>query len=72
MYEFKTEHCILESCHVPQVPEHLIPTDDNSCAAAGLPLTFKLAVGAQVMLRRNIMCEDGLMKWVRGVIGGFK
>ena len=52
------------------VPEHLIPTDENSCA--GLPRTLKLAVGAQVMLRRNIMCEDGLVNGVRGVIVGFK
>ena len=33
---------------------------------------LKLAVGAQVMLRRNIMCEDGLVNGVRGVIVGFK
>jgi len=76
VYEFKAQHCILESRHLPQgvtsrtVPEHLIPTDDNSCA--GLPHSLKLAVGAQVMLRRNIMCEDGLVNGVRGVIVGFK
>ena len=38
------------------VPERLIPPDDNDCA--GLPRSVKLAVGAQVMLRRNILCED--------------
>ena len=67
---------ILESQHLPHgvtsrnVPEHLIPTDDNNCA--GLPCSLKLAVGAEVMLRRNIMCEDGLVNGVRGVVMGFK
>ena len=65
VYEFKAEHVILESRSLPHgvtsrdVPERLIPKDDNNCA--GLPHTLKLAAGAQVMLRRNIMCEDGLV-----------
>ena len=52
MYKFKAEHVILESHSHPHgvtsrdVPEQLIPKDDNNCA--GLP-------EAQVMLRRNIM-----------------
>ena len=76
MYEFKAEHIILESRHLPHgvtsrdVPEQLIPKDDNNCA--GLPHSLKLAVGAQVMLRRNIMCEDGLVNGARGVIVGFR
>ena len=76
MYEFKAEHVILESRSLPHgvtsrnVPERLIPKDDNNCA--GLPHTLKLAVGAQVMLRRNIMCEDGLVNGARGEIVGFK
>ena len=76
VYEFKAEHIILESRYLPHsvtsrdVPEQLIPKDDNSCA--GLPHSLKLAVGAQVMLRRNIMCEDGLVNGARGVIVGFK
>ena len=75
VYEFKAEHIILESQRLPHgvtsrdVPEHLIPKDDNNCA--GLPHTLKLAVGAQVMLRRNIMCEDGLVNGARGEIVGF-
>ena len=75
VYEFKAEHIILESQRLPHgvtsrdVPEHLIPKDDNNCA--GLPSTLKLAVGAQVMLRRNIMCEDGLVNGARGEIVGF-
>ena len=75
MYEFKAQHCILEFRHLPQgvtsrtVPEHFIATNDNSCA--GLPCSLKLAVGAQVMLRRNIMCEYGLVNGVCGVIVGF-
>ena len=58
VYNFKAEHVILESRSLPygvasrDVPERLIPKDDNNCA--GLPHTLKLAVGAQVMLRRNI------------------
>ena len=48
----------------------LIPNDDNNCA--GLPYSLKLVVGAQVMLRRNIMCEDGLVNGVRGLAMGFK
>ena len=76
MYEFNAEHVILESRYLPHgvtsrdVPERLIPKNDNNCA--GLPHTLKLAVGAQVMLRRNIMCEDGLVNGARGVIVGFK
>ena len=76
VYEFKAEHVILESRSLPHgvtsrdVPERLIPKDDNNCA--GLPHTLKLAVGAQVMLRRNIMCEDGLVNGARGEIVGFK
>ena len=76
VYEFKAEHVILESRHLPQgvtsrdVPEQLIHKDDNNCA--GLPHILKLEVGAQVMLRRNIMCEDGLVNGARGEIVGFK
>ena len=76
VYEFKAEHVILESRHLPHgvtsrnVPEHLIPKDDNICA--GLPHTLKLALGAQVMLRRNIMCEDDLVNGTCGMIVGFK
>ena len=76
VYEFKAERVILESRYLPHgvtsqdVPEHLIPKDDNNCA--GLPHTLKLAQGAQVMLRRNIMCEDGLVNGAHGEIVGFK
>ena len=71
VYEFKAEHVVLKSRHLPQgvtsrdVPERLIPKDDNNCA--GLPHTLN-----QVMLRRNIMCEDGLVNGARGKIVGFK
>ena len=47
VYEFKAEHVILESHYLPHsvtsldVPEHLIPKDDNNCA--GLPHTLKVA-----------------------------
>ena len=52
----------LESCSLPHgvtsqdVPERLIPKDDNN--RARLPHTLKLAVRALVMLRRNIMCDE--------------
>ena len=43
--------------------------DDNDCA--GLPRSLKLAVGAQVILRRNILGEDGLVNGARGIMVGF-
>ena len=76
VYKFKAKHAILESCSLPHgvtprdVPERLIPKDDNNCA--GLPHTLKMAMGAKVMLRRNIMCEDGLVSCTRGEVVGFK
>ena len=66
--EFKAEHIILESCYLPHGVT--ISKDDKNCA--GLPHTLKLAVGAQVMLRRNIMCEDGLVNGACGKIARFK
>ena len=45
VYEFKAEHVILESRYVPHgvtsrdVPEHLIPKDDNNC------VHFKIGTG---------------------------
>ena len=57
VFEFKGEHSIVDSDSARQsygvvqhvdVPERLIPPDDNDCA--GLPRSVKLAVGAQVML----------------------
>ena len=76
VYEFSADHSILESPKQAvgvvshnSVPEALIPPDDNDCA--GLARTVKLAVGAQVMLRRNIMCEDGLVNGPRGVVVKF-
>ena len=78
VFEFKGEHSIVDSDSARQsygvvqhvdVPERLIPPDDNDCA--GLPRSVKLAVGAQVMLRRNILCEDGLVNGARGIVVGF-
>ena len=60
VFEFKGEHSIVDSDSARQsygvvqhvdVPERLIPPDDNDCA--GLPRSVKLAVGAQVMLRKT-------------------
>ena len=78
MFEFKGEHSIVDSDSARQsygviqhvdVPERLIPPNDNDCA--GLPRSVKLAVGAQVMLRRYILCEDGLVNGAHGIVVGF-
>ena len=76
VYKFEAEHSIVESRRQAigvvshsTVPEALIPKDDRDCA--GLPRTISLAVGAQVMLRRNIVCEEGLVNGARGVVVGF-
>ena len=53
-----------------EVPERLIPQDDKECAV--LPRCLKLAVGARVMLQRNINCGDGFVNGARGQIVGFK
>ena len=74
VFEFKGEHSIVDSNSARQsygvvVSETLIPPDDNDCA--GLPRSLKLTVGAQVMLRRNILCEDGIVNGARGIVVGF-
>ena len=77
IYSIDAEHAILESrgqiyanIEYNEVPKHLIPKDDKDCAA--LPRILKLAVGARVMLQRNINCGDGLVNGARGTIVGFK
>ena len=46
-----------------------MPSSDRD--RAGLQRRVKLAVGAQVMLRCNIICEEGLVNGARGIIVGF-
>ena len=76
VYKFEAEHAILESARQAigvvshsAVSEALIPKNDRDCA--GLPRTVSLAVGAQVMLRRNIVCEEGLVNGARSIVVGF-
>ena len=71
LYTFEAEHAILQSrgqfyasVQYNEVPERLIPQDDKECAA--LPHRLKLAVGARVMLDRNINCGDRLVNGARG------
>uniref|UniRef100_A0A1X7V8L8 ATP-dependent DNA helicase n=1 Tax=Amphimedon queenslandica TaxID=400682 RepID=A0A1X7V8L8_AMPQE len=76
IYEFDAEHSIVEpTTLIPgvvsheEVPESLIPFNDRDCA--GLSRKVKLAIEAQVMLQRNIICEEGLVNGARGIIVGF-
>jgi len=74
VYELKDEHAIPESRFLPagvtsgSVPENLIPKEYRDC---GLHRTLKLASGTQVMLIRNVMCEDGLVNGACGKTVGF-
>ena len=77
LYILEAEHAILQSrgqfyanVEYNEVPERLIPQNDKECAA--LPRHMKMAIGARVMLRRNINCGDGLVNGARGTIVGFK
>ncbi len=50
--------------------KRFIPDDDNDCAglADGLPL----AIGARVMLRRNVLTKDSLVNGAMGTVQGFE
>ncbi|XP_011410601.1 PREDICTED: ATP-dependent DNA helicase PIF1-like [Amphimedon queenslandica] len=76
IYDFDGEHSIVESTTLipgvvshEEVPDSLIPSSDKDCA--GLSCKVKLAIGAQVMLRCNIICEERLVNGARGIIVGF-
>ena len=77
IFEFETDHVLLENrrstygaISYEKVTEELIPEDDKECG--GLPRRLKMALGAEVMLRRNIKCGDGLVNGAQGVIVVFK
>lgn len=52
------------------VPRAYLPTNSDDCG--GLQGGKQLAVGARVMLRRNIMTADGLVNGAQGTITGFR
>ena len=77
IFEFEADHVLLENRRLTygavsyeKVTEELIPEDDKECG--GLPRRLKMALGAEVMLRCNIKCGDGLVNGAQGVIVGFK
>ena len=76
VYKFEVEYTILESSRQAvgvishsAVSEAFVPKDDRDCA--GLPHTISLAVGAQVILQRNIVCKEGLMNRACSIVVGF-
>jgi len=58
--------CSNDSMLNTPAPKHLIPKDDRDCA--GLPSQLHIAVKADIILRRNIDIENGLVNGARGYI----
>ena len=66
VFEFEANHMLLQNrrstygaVSYEKDTEELIPEDDKECG--GLPRRLKMAIGAEVMLQRNIKCGDGLV-----------
>jgi ATP-dependent exoDNAse (exonuclease V) alpha subunit len=55
---------------IPQSIRRQVPKEADNCG--GLEEEIKIAVGARVMLRRNIGSEDGLVNGVMGTVVGFE
>jgi hypothetical protein len=55
---------------IPQTIRRQISPEADNCG--GLEQEMKMAVGARVMLRRNIGTEDGLVNGVMGIVVGFE
>jgi hypothetical protein len=55
---------------IPQTIRRQVPPEADNCG--GLEPEIKMAVGARVMLRRNIGTEDGLVNGVMGTVVGFQ
>jgi hypothetical protein len=77
LYNFEARHTYVRTCDdghfkisSATVSKSLIPDDDRECA--GLQHSISLAVGAVVMLQRNLNTSIGLVNGARGIITGFE
>lgn len=73
VYDIAATHTLLNEHGIAQqgpVPAVLIPTNADECG--GLQAKLRLCVGARVILRRNVLTEDGLVNGAQGAVTGFK
>ena len=73
IYDFTAKHTLLNEHGLATsggVPPVLIPTNADECG--GLQAHLRLCEGARVILRRNVLTDDGLVNGAQGVVTGFK